>query len=265
MPSSNSASAPYSFGKMVEFVNNNFVIILLLGAALVAGAVGGSLLTENKMLKAGTAPSKVADTQPDANAQAQQAAPDGPTEDTLAKMPVVSGEDHLLGNKDASVILVEYSDYECPFCGRFHPTMQQVLKDYGDKVAWVFRQYPLPFHPSAQKAAETSECVAKAGGNDAFWKYSDSVFAVNAKAGTITQADIDAGVAASGASADAVKKCVDSGEMTQKVKDQMEAGSQAGIQGTPGTIVTTADGKFEMINGALPYEQVKAVLDKYVK
>lgn len=265
MPSSNSEKAPYSFGKMVEFINNNFVIVLLLGLALVAGAVGGSLLTENKMLKAGTVPTRVADTQPDAAAQAQPTQPDGPTEDTLAKMPAVGDEDHINGNKDAQVVLVEYSDFECPFCGRFHPTMQQVLKDYGDKVAWVFRQYPLPFHPQAQPAAETSECVAKLGGNDAFWKYADSVFAANGKAGTITQADIDAGVTASGVDQAAVKKCVDSGEMAQKVKDQMNAGSQAGIQGTPGTIVTTADGKFEMINGALPYEQVKAVLDKYVQ
>lgn len=95
---------------------------------------------------------------------------------TAANMPAVTNDDHIRGNKDARIKLVEYSDFECPFCQRFHPTMQQVMDKYGDQVAWVYRHFPLSFHPEAQKAAEASECVAANGGD--FWDYADTLFSV---------------------------------------------------------------------------------------
>jgi protein-disulfide isomerase len=84
----------------------------------------------------------------------------------------VTDKDHLIGNKDANFILVEYSDFECPFCKRFHPTATKLYKENPD-VAWVYRHFPLDFHPTAQKSAEASECLAKIGGNEAFWKFND--------------------------------------------------------------------------------------------
>ncbi len=94
----------------------------------------------------------------------------------LASLPAVSGDDHITGNADARVVLVEYSDYECPFCKQFHPTMKQLMTEYEGDIAWVLRDYPLPFHPNAQKAAEAAECVADIGGTDAFWEFSHAVF-----------------------------------------------------------------------------------------
>ncbi len=94
----------------------------------------------------------------------------------LANMPAVTADDNILGNENARIVLVEYSDFECPFCGRFHPTAKQVLDEFGDSVALVYRHFPLSFHPNAQQAAEASECVAKEGGNEAFWSYADSLF-----------------------------------------------------------------------------------------
>lgn len=87
-------------------------------------------------------------------------------------------DDHYRGNPDAEIVLVEYSDYECPFCTRFQTTMQQVIADYGDQVAWVYRHYPLPqLHPNAIMLANASECATELGGSDAFWELSDVLLA----------------------------------------------------------------------------------------
>src|SRR5690606_768732 len=97
----------------------------------------------------------------------------------LAIAPVNSN-DHIRGNPDAEIVIVEYSDYECPFCKGFHGTMNRIMEEYGTKgqVAWVYRHFPLTqIHKNAQPAAEASECVAQIGGNEKFWEYSDKIIA----------------------------------------------------------------------------------------
>lgn len=93
----------------------------------------------------------------------------------VANAPAVTSEDHYVGSPDARVVLVTYTDYECPYCEAWHPTFTQLLADYPE-IAGVYRNYPLSFHPYAQKSAEAAECVAKLGGNDDFWKYTESLF-----------------------------------------------------------------------------------------
>lgn len=93
-----------------------------------------------------------------------------------ANLPEVTSDDHIRGNANARLVLVEYSDFECPFCQQFHPTMTQIMSEYGDQVAWVYRHFPLSFHPSAQKAGEAAECVAKLADNETFWEYADALF-----------------------------------------------------------------------------------------
>ena len=89
----------------------------------------------------------------------------------------VSSEDHILGNPDAPVKIVEYSDIDCPFCSRFHVTMHEVVEAYDGQVAWVYRHLPLAqLHPLASAKAEATECVAELGGNDAFWAFLDTLF-----------------------------------------------------------------------------------------
>lgn len=91
----------------------------------------------------------------------------------------VDEDDHIRGDLDAEVVLVEYSDYFCPFCADFHDTMKQITDTYdAGKVAWVYRHFPIPqLHPQAPRYAQAAECIADLGGSDAFWSFSDSVFA----------------------------------------------------------------------------------------
>ena len=92
--------------------------------------------------------------------------------------PISAARDHIAGNVDAEVSLIEYSDFECPFCKRFHGTAKQLVEAYGGRVNWVFRHFPLNFHnPAAQREAEASECAAEIGGNGAFWFYADRIYA----------------------------------------------------------------------------------------
>lgn len=252
--------SPYSLQNLIRVINQNFGVIVIALVMFGAGFFGGSIWTENKILKNGGGSAVAA-------APSVPSQPGGPTAPQQPKpagdVPKVTEADHTRGNKNAKLTLVEYSDFECPFCARFHPTMQQVMKEYGDKVKWVYRHYPLSFHPNAQKAAEGSECVAKLGGNDAFWKYGDALFAENDKlGGKLSPESITTAAQASGVNQDAFKKCLDSGEMAQKVKDDMAGGTTAGVSGTPGTIIINKDGKTELISGALPFEQIKQAIDR---
>lgn len=97
--------------------------------------------------------------------------------DAAAQIPPVSDQDHVRGNRGAKVLLIEYSDFECPFCSNFHATAQQIIDEYGDDVAWIYRHYPLDqLHPNARPAAIASECVTEIGGDEAFWKFADEAF-----------------------------------------------------------------------------------------
>ena len=97
----------------------------------------------------------------------------------LINMKAISDGDHILGNRNASVKIVEFADMECPFCKRFHVTMQQVVKDSNGQVAWVYRHFPLDqLHSKARKEAEAVECAAEMGGNEKFWAYLDRIMEV---------------------------------------------------------------------------------------
>lgn len=94
-----------------------------------------------------------------------------------ANVPDVAKDDHIVGGKNPKVYLIEYSDFQCPFCLRFAPTVKQALTEYGDKIALVYRHYPLEsLHPYARPLALGSECVTELGGKDKFWEYHDKVF-----------------------------------------------------------------------------------------
>jgi protein-disulfide isomerase len=173
----------------------------------------------------------------------------------------VTDKDHILGSKDAEIVVVEYSDFDCPFCRSFHNTMHQVVNDYGGRVAWVYRQFPInSLHPNAVKKAEASECVAELGGNLAFWKFADAMFA-----NSYTLADLPKVVGDIGVSASAWSTCYNAGKYTAQIQADVAAATKAGAQGTPYSVILTKNGKKEAINGALPIERVKSQIDALLK
>jgi protein-disulfide isomerase len=178
----------------------------------------------------------------------------------------VDGNDHILGNPNAPIVIVEYSDFDCPFCKNFHETMNQVMKEYGatGKVAWVYRHFPLEQrHPSAPRIAAASECVAKLGGNDAFWKFSDLVFGERGTNEPTNITRLNEFAVSSGVSGTAFDSCLENGETKAQVDEDLADGINAGAQGTPYSLVLVG-GQQGVINGAQPYKYVKSVLDTLI-
>ena len=93
-------------------------------------------------------------------------------------VPKVTGDDHIYGSKNAEISTIEYSDYICPFCYRFHATAKQLVDESDGKINWVYRHYAIPSHdPIASNIAHAGECIAEIVGNDKFWEFTDEVFA----------------------------------------------------------------------------------------
>ena len=127
-------------------------------------------------------------------------------------------------------------------------------------------KYPLPFHQNAEKEAEASECINELGGNDAFWKYTDAIYERTTSNGTGFALDKLGPLAAElGLDQTAFQSCLDSGKYASLVKANQDGGVKAGIQGTPGTIIIAKNGTRSLIPGALPYEQVKPMIDAALK
>jgi protein-disulfide isomerase len=170
------------------------------------------------------------------------------------RVEVASAGHPAKGPANAPVTIVEFSDFECPFCSRVVPTMEQVRAKYGDKVRLVFRQFPLAFHQKAQKAAEASLCANDQG---KFWEMHDAMFA-NQQALAVDA--LKAKAAELGLNAESFNSCIDSGKHAAAVKADLDAGAAAGVSGTPAMFV---NGRF--ISGAVPLEQITQVVDDELK
>lgn len=157
---------------------------------------------------------------------------------------------HIAGNKNAKVTVVEYSDFQCPFCERAYPTMKQLIKEYGDRISIEYRHFPLSFHPFAAKAAEASECAGEQG---KFWQFHDHAFenqtALSFPALKQWAKDI-------GLNSSKFDTCLDSGKYAAKVAAQAAEGEQLGVSGTPTAFI---NGK--SVVGAQPYEVFKQAVE----
>ncbi len=186
------------------------------------------------------------------------AAPAAPTP-AAPSAPVVVAEvtdaDHVRGNVDAPITIVEYSDFECPFCARFQDTVEQVLAAYPDQVRLVYRHFPLSFHPEAGPAGEASECAADQG---KFWEFHDELFANTSNLSANLYRDIATDL---GLNLGDFNDCVSSGKYAAAVSEDQASGLAAGVGGTPHSIIIAPDGSTTPISGALPFAQVQPVID----
>jgi protein-disulfide isomerase len=182
--------------------------------------------------------------------------------------PVSKTRDHIRGNPDAPVSLIEYSDFECPYCKHFHATAKEIVEKYGGKVNWVFRNFPLEFHdPAAQREAEAAECVARLGGNDAYWRYADMIYARTASNGKgVPGGELPKMAASIGVDQSKFTECLDSGQTGARVKEDLAEGVAIGINGTPGNVLrNNRTGAVVTRHGAQPIQQFTAPIDTLLK
>lgn len=167
------------------------------------------------------------------------------------RQKIATGDSPAQGPASAPIELVEFSDFQCPFCFRAHPTVKQVLDTYGAKIHFVYRNYPLPNHPNARPAAEASQCANEQG---KFWPYHDRLFGDPSKLG---DSDLKASAAALGLDTGKFNACVDSHKYKERVEADMQAGVEAGVNGTPAFFING-----RMLSGAQPFDEFKKVIDE---
>lgn len=211
---------------------------ILLGITLSDGSTGGS---DGRTARA---------------ADVAQPSQDGVAAAAISISEVDKKNDHIRGNENAKISIVEFSDFECPFCGRFHNTMQQVIEKYGDDVNWVYRHFPLEsIHANARPAAIASECAAEQG---KFWEFTDAVFENQ----SALSGGFDSIATQVGLNLSKFNTCVNSGKYDEVVTLDSEEAQAAGGRGTPYSILIDQDGNNVPINGAQPFSEVDRLLSE---
>ncbi len=180
--------------------------------------------------------------------------------DTGIKIVEPGPSDYLRGSPDAKITLIEYSDIDCPYCARFHKTAKEIVESYPDDVNWVYRHFPLTqLHPNAPRKAEAVECVGELAGDDAFWTYLDMLFEEKTPV-----TELAAEAASVGADEVQFQECLNSGKYASKLTATAKEAADAGGRGTPYSILYDGTNTVP-INGALPFEQVKAQIEALLK
>ena len=175
------------------------------------------------------------------------------------KVDVAQGS-HVIGDKNAKIKIVEFSDYQCPYCKKFYTdTESQLIDTYvkTGKAQFSYRSFPLSFHQNAQISAEASECVAKLNGNDAYWKFHDMLFTKGNGDGTgLDGASLKQYAATLGVDATKFASCLDNHDTAAAVKADADAGAAAGVSGTPSFYVNG-----QQLVGAQPFSSFKTAID----
>lgn len=179
-------------------------------------------------------------------------------------MRPITSEDHILGNPNAKLMIVEYSDTECPFCKQFHGTLKQVMSEYGDdgQVAWVYRHFPIDqLHAKARREAEASECANELGGSSKFWEYLDTIYVRTNSNDSLPESELPKIAKDVGLDVAKFNECLSSGRYSAKVQADYDDAVASGGRGTPHSIIVSRDGTKTVVQGAQPYANLKRVID----
>ena len=167
------------------------------------------------------------------------------------RVAVSAGNSPVKGPSNAPIEIIEFADFQCPFCQAASPTVTRVLTTYGDRIKLVFRNYPLASHPQARPAAEAAQCANEQG---KFWPYHDRLFGEPNK---LSEAELKQTAAALGLNAPQFNKCVDDHKYRSVIDADAEAGNAAGVTGTPAFFVNG-----RLLSGAQPFDVFKRVIDE---
>jgi len=167
------------------------------------------------------------------------------------RQKVAAAKGAVKGPANAPIEIIEFSDFQCPFCQRANPTVDQVLKTYGDRVRFVYRHFPLGNHPNARPAAEAAQCAAEQG---KFWEYHDRLFANPSKLG---DGDLKQHAAALGLDTSKFNACFAAQKYKAQIDADVQAGQEAGVSGTPAFFVNG-----RMLSGAQPFDAFKRLIDE---
>ncbi|MDD4628370.1 MAG: thioredoxin domain-containing protein [Candidatus Peribacteraceae bacterium] len=180
------------------------------------------------------------------------------TGNTTLNLPLIDWKtEHALGRRTAPVLAILYSDYQCPFCRIEQARMRSFYRKNRNRIAWIFRHYPLAFHDKAMPAAEAAECAGSLNGNTAFWQFTDAIFEGNGNF------DFPSIAKRIGINVSALQKCMDDHAMTVHIEAERDEGVTAGVTGTPTLfLLNKKTGRGEMIIGAQEQSVLQKTLDK---
>lgn len=180
----------------------------------------------------------------------------------------IDATDHVFGNPNASVVVIEYADLECPYCKNFHVTMHQLMDFYGPSgnVAWVYRPFPLAqLHSKAPLEAQAAECAADQGGSEAFFKYIDRVYEVTPSSNGLDLNQLPVIAEGVGLDRKAFESCMASNKFARKIQDAYTQAISEGAQGTPHIIIMTGTSVVATLDGNQPYASMRAAIDEILK
>ena len=206
--------------------------LLIAGAVFFTGNSNGSVANDNNTSRTGAQPS--------------------------GEFRMPSEDDHIRGATDAKVTVIEYSDFNCSFCARLHPTLTRIVEEYDGEVNWVYRHFAN--YAQGRVAAVGSECVAALGGNDAFWDFIDTMFNNQRRLGDAFSIETAVSL---GVDQSEFEACLNnSKEIEAKIVANRNEAIALGGRGTPFVVVVTPKGQLMPFSGALPYEQISAVIEQ---
>jgi protein-disulfide isomerase len=186
-----------------------------------------------------------------------------PSAGANARVEMKVEDSYFKGSADAPVTVVEFSDFECPFCEKFYTeTFPSIKSEYIDtgKVKFVYKHFPLGFHQNAQKAAEATECAGELGGNDAFYAMHDAIFEGGTR--TLSVDKYKEYASEIGLDTSSFDTCLDSGKYGQAVQDDLKVGSSKGVRGTPAFFIGNDEDGYVLLSGAQPFAAFQQVIEK---